>query len=210
VAAPAPNRFERRKNATRQKLLDAGRQCFGEKGVDLTTIQDITDAADLGRGTFYNFFETKDELVDAIGNEHVAEIASVEAELMRRYDDPILAMAACMRYGFAMLTENAGAAHFVIRTQRISGPLFKKFHDVQYAIIEAGMSKGVFQVQNIEVAVVLIAGATLATVEGIVIGLIPSDSVEQVVEYSLRSLGLDMEAAREAATAPLPPIDTTL
>lgn len=50
------NRFERRKQRTRQQLKQAAIELILEKGYDAVTIQDITDRADLGRGTFYVHF----------------------------------------------------------------------------------------------------------------------------------------------------------
>ena len=57
------SRQQRRTGVTRQKLLDAARTVFSEKGLDLTTIDDITERADVGKGTFYYHFSTKEGLI---------------------------------------------------------------------------------------------------------------------------------------------------
>jgi AcrR family transcriptional regulator len=53
MAKETHTRRERRASATRQRLLDAARAVFAEKGLDLTSIGDITERADVGKGTFY-------------------------------------------------------------------------------------------------------------------------------------------------------------
>lgn len=55
-----PNRLERRKQRTRESLIHAA-QAFIAVGKLNAPILDITQAADVGMGSFYNHFESKDE-----------------------------------------------------------------------------------------------------------------------------------------------------
>jgi AcrR family transcriptional regulator len=65
-AAAAPRRLDRRKARTRAALVGAA-QRFLADGKTNVSIQEITDAADVGFGSFYNHFSTKDELfADAV------------------------------------------------------------------------------------------------------------------------------------------------
>ncbi len=57
--APATSR---RREATRQKLLDAAAQVFAEEGLDAASVEAICERAGFTRGAFYSNFETKDEL----------------------------------------------------------------------------------------------------------------------------------------------------
>ena len=56
------DRAQRRAWRTHQKLLDASLEMFNQKGIDATSIQDITERADVGKGTFYRHFADKDEV----------------------------------------------------------------------------------------------------------------------------------------------------
>ena len=60
---PQPSRHERRRLQTRRQLIETTMQLVLEKGYDAISIQDITDRADLGRGTFYIHFKDKEEIV---------------------------------------------------------------------------------------------------------------------------------------------------
>lgn len=61
------NRFTRRKQRTRESLKRAAIELILEKGYDAVSVQDITDRADLGRGTFYvHFPEGKDAGKEAV------------------------------------------------------------------------------------------------------------------------------------------------
>jgi len=58
-----PSRHERRRLKTRNLLIQNTLQLVLEKGYDAISIQDITERADLGRGTFYIHFKDKEEVV---------------------------------------------------------------------------------------------------------------------------------------------------
>ena len=64
----------RSKEERRRQLLDAGIQCFGEKGYHATQISDIIAKAKVARGTFYLYFESKRQIFDAIMTELFAKV----------------------------------------------------------------------------------------------------------------------------------------
>jgi AcrR family transcriptional regulator len=59
----ALSRRERKKQETRQALLQAAWVLFHDKGFDDTTIEEITERADVAKGTFFNYFASKDALL---------------------------------------------------------------------------------------------------------------------------------------------------
>lgn len=58
-----PTTNKRRRQQTRSVLVNAVRKMTAEKGVDSVTISEIAEEADIGKGRFYNYFESKDELL---------------------------------------------------------------------------------------------------------------------------------------------------
>jgi AcrR family transcriptional regulator len=60
------DRRERKKQETRQRLLRAAWELFQERGYDETTVANITEAADVAKGTFFNYFATKEAIVEQI------------------------------------------------------------------------------------------------------------------------------------------------
>jgi len=62
----AISRTQRRASRTRKRLLDAALALFNEKGLDATAIEDITERADVGKGTFYRHFGNKEAVVMAL------------------------------------------------------------------------------------------------------------------------------------------------
>jgi AcrR family transcriptional regulator len=60
---PAPGRRERKREQTKQVLVQAAFNLFIKKGYDETTIDDIVDAADMAKVTFYYYFHSKEEII---------------------------------------------------------------------------------------------------------------------------------------------------
>ena len=62
----APNRYQRRRQQTADRIVEAAAFLFGERGVEATKVADICERADVAHQTFFNHFETKQELVREI------------------------------------------------------------------------------------------------------------------------------------------------
>jgi AcrR family transcriptional regulator len=88
---PRPNRRARRSASIRERLFRSSLQLFAQRGYQKTTVEDITEAADVGKGTFFNYFPTKEHVLATYGEERVAamECALDEARAGRR---PVLAV----------------------------------------------------------------------------------------------------------------------
>jgi AcrR family transcriptional regulator len=63
---PTLSRRERKKLETRQGLLEAALALFHEKGYEATTVEEITEQADVAKGTFFNYFPSKEALLDEL------------------------------------------------------------------------------------------------------------------------------------------------
>ena len=67
-------RRERQRLQTRQKLYEAAMRLFAERGFFETTTEDITEAADVGLGTFFNYFPSKQHVLAAVGEIQVQKV----------------------------------------------------------------------------------------------------------------------------------------
>jgi AcrR family transcriptional regulator len=85
MEAATGTRHDGRKARTRGSLLAAARKLFSAQGVDATTIAEIAEEADVGVGSFYNHFQTKEDLLavlleEALG-EQLAQLQSRRAQV---------------------------------------------------------------------------------------------------------------------------------
>ncbi|HKD80214.1 MAG TPA: TetR/AcrR family transcriptional regulator, partial [Candidatus Angelobacter sp.] len=67
-------RRARRKEQTRQQIFQAAMKLFEQKGIFSTTVEEITDAADVGKGTFFNYFPSKETILTAMAERQLSVI----------------------------------------------------------------------------------------------------------------------------------------
>jgi len=68
------SRVARRKARTNKQLLEVARQLFSEKGIYWAKVEDITERADLGKGTFYKYFDSKEAIIRVLLEEGLGEL----------------------------------------------------------------------------------------------------------------------------------------
>ena len=68
------SRRERKKRESRARIFKAARKYFNEKGFEDTSIDDISREADISKGTFFNYFPSKESLIEAIGEEEAMDL----------------------------------------------------------------------------------------------------------------------------------------
>lgn len=89
ATAATVSRRERRKAETRRRLLDAAAEVIASNGVEAATISAITEAADVGLGTFYLYFADRDAIAAEVGREllgRIADAATAAADDARSSD----------------------------------------------------------------------------------------------------------------------------
>jgi AcrR family transcriptional regulator len=80
---PVINRRERRSAELRERLFRSALALFASKGYAETTVEDITEAADVGKGTFFNYFPSKEHILMAFGEMQLAKLESVINEAQK-------------------------------------------------------------------------------------------------------------------------------
>ena len=82
-STPAPLRAprrERRKAETYERLMRAALRLFADQGLAATTVEQITEAADVGKGTFFNYFPTKEHVLMAFGDSRIKKLEAAREE----------------------------------------------------------------------------------------------------------------------------------
>ena len=67
-------RRERRAAATRLRLFRCALRLFAKRGFQNVTVEDITEAADVGKGTFFNYFESKDHVLGVMAEIQLGKV----------------------------------------------------------------------------------------------------------------------------------------
>ena len=82
------SRRQRHSAETRERLFRAALKLFAERGFSETSVEDITEAADVGKGTFFNYFPSKDHILLAFGEMQLAKLEEAVSKA-RAIDEPM-------------------------------------------------------------------------------------------------------------------------
>jgi AcrR family transcriptional regulator len=142
-------RRERRSAETREALFRAALDLFAEKGFLETTVEDITEAADVGKGTFFNYFPSKDHILLAFGEMQLEKLEAAVAEA-RNNGEP---MQQFLRSLGVRMTQEPTRHPGIIRTllqaylsttpvRRAMGELQKRVQALHTEIVQLGQERG--------------------------------------------------------------------
>jgi AcrR family transcriptional regulator len=211
VAAAARKRGERRKAQTRAALIRAAQQLLAENRTDVPILE-ITELADVGMGSFYNHFETKEALFQAAVESALELQGAVLDAWTEDLDDPAEVFARSYRLTgrlhrvepqLSRVLLSRGPA--LITSERGLGP--RALRDIR-----RGCETGRFTVPDPYAAFLIAGGAALALGQAIHDHPDQDDAelTDQVTEGVLRMLGLSPEDASAVCRAPLPDVGTVL
>jgi AcrR family transcriptional regulator len=202
--AAAPTRGARRKARTRARLLEAGRVLFARQGVEPTTIAQIAEEADVGFGSFYNHFGSKEDLVEHVLRETIeAQGAAVET-LTRGLADPAEVVSVAHRHFVRAAGTDPVWAWLLIRldaSYRVVGAALGPYSRRD---LRRGIKAGRFTVSRTDVALTAGGGALLSVMHAVLMGELGDRADEAHAEGVLRMLGLEAADAAEVARRPLP------
>src|SRR5256885_8004721 len=77
---PTEGRRERRKEETKSQIFQAAMRLFERKGVFDTTVEEITESADVAKGTFFNYFPTKEAILTKLAERQIGVIKKAAEE----------------------------------------------------------------------------------------------------------------------------------
>ncbi|HWI85346.1 MAG TPA: helix-turn-helix domain-containing protein [Sphingomonas sp.] len=209
IALPVKEgRVAKRRRATRARLLEAAYQIMAEVGVDASKIKDITDRADVGFGTFYNYFETKDELANQVLDCVIDDYGrrNIIATRGLRRKDPALVMPVSMRLVMREMARTPMWQWWALRPDILVDRMRDGFGPFGKRDIRDAMERGIFHIteDDIDSAWALANWMMVGGIHDIVVGQRPLDSDMFVVHAIVRMMGVELEQARRISSTALP------
>jgi len=194
-----------KRTATRARLLEAARALIGEGGFDAVTIAEVTERADVGFGTFYGYFESKDAVVRAVILDAMATLAEANDTLTRALDDPAEVVATAIRHTLATVDGDAVFAGFIVRVALSADEeLWAALRGRVRRDIDLGIRAGRFTVDDPAVTGHMIGGAVLGVLRAKLAGELDATADPHVAASALVLLGVPETEARKIATRRLP------
>lgn len=206
--ASSPTRGERRRARTRSQLIAAAQELFAQQGVDATAIAEITDQADVGFGSFYNHFDSKEEIAEAVLTEAIEQQRDTLFALIDPITDPAEVIALAHAFLIGQARSNPTFGWLLVRLDASHHLLIRALGDRARQDIRDGLAAGRFITGDPEVTFFGTGGAVLLVMRAVLDGELGEDAELRHCEGLLRMLGLSgdevAEIARRAAAAATP------
>ena len=194
--------MERRRTRTREALLKAAQELLSTRAAGVINVDEITELADVAKGTFYNYFTDKDALIRAAEASARGELEQRIAECNANVSDP----AARVARAFAAMLDWSLTEPIKARTVLRMSPHFADpdapINSGVRADVHSGVAAGRFSVISDEAGVVLVLGIISSGVNR-ALDLGKKSKVhtlgEHLAEALLIALGLDRTDAKNVA-----------
>lgn len=202
-----PNRRERKKQRTRTELVAAARELIAESGVAELRVSDITDRVDVALGTFYSYFDGKDDVVEAVVAEALRPLADAVGDYGDTADDPAIATAVGVTELIRTCSDDPQLARLLIRLEDAEPRFERILWDRAAPIIRRAIETEHFTVGRndtdlvVKVAIAAVFAAIKARSE-----LEIADAPKDVAVLVLQMLGVDHERAAAIVAQDLPVI----
>lgn len=212
-------RGARRKRETREKLLEAAFRLMAERGMDAVAINEITEAADVGFGSFYNHFESKEAIYAVVMDSVFEEFADALERLVNHVEDPAEVIAICVRHTILRARREPLWGRFLVREGHSARVLSRGLGVRLMRDIQRGVAKGRFKLPDPLMSFIAVGAGVLGAIAAELelasesaavlkqLGFSAQDIPERAAAVLLNNLGLPFDQAQRIARRPLPIVD---
>jgi AcrR family transcriptional regulator len=195
---------------------------MSERGLEAVAINEITEAADLGFGTFYNYFDSKEAIHEALVDELFESFGAALDQIAEQVDDPAEVIAASVRYTLRRASDEPLWGRFLVRVGFWSPVLDRGLAPRVIRDLHTGVASGRFQADDFPMTVIAVRGVVLSAVDAStaspqkgtrdqgfaeLVGAESKSIPERTAAVLLRLLGLEPQEAEEVVSRPLPTIE---
>jgi AcrR family transcriptional regulator len=202
----AKGRVALRQERNREALVQAGYRVMSEKGIDAATMQEIAERADVGAGTVYSYFKSKDELAVSVIERVMHNLAVRIEEVTNKFADPAQVYAFGVRTVIEAATADLRWRQLLNRPEVIAEAMFRCHGPFAIRDLENAARAGRFSLTDARLTFKLACYAIVGVSVAIAQGEMPASAIEPAVVRMLCMAGLTEAEAVELAGRPRPPL----
>lgn len=192
---PSDNAYEKRRSATRNRLVAAAKSVMAEKPVEAVAVDEIIQKAGVGKGSFYNHFASKEDLFLTTLDGIIAQITGSIRDAIDGVDDPAeaLSIGIKLHVNLAMVDPEIGR---FISNAPASIDIFKRYADpVVKRTLEQGQSSGRFHLPNPRLFFLVLTSSVNATVLKLLDREFDESVIDELTSAMLVLAGLNTDEA---------------
>ncbi|MBY4272502.1 TetR/AcrR family transcriptional regulator [Rhodococcus fascians] len=199
------NRVERRKARTRAALIQAAQGLLANGNTNAPVLE-ITQAADVSNGSFYNYFESKEELWQAAIDAALESVGDYLDSLTVGFEDPVEKFTQSFRLSGRLFRLEPQLSRVLLNSEAAAFAAAGGLAPRSRRDIESAAAQGRFDVDDPDLALAIVAGSLLSM--GRLLLAQPdrdeAATVDGTTERVLRALGISTDEARTLCSSPLP------
>jgi AcrR family transcriptional regulator len=206
TSAPHTDRRARKAATTRSKIVAASQELMASVGSENLTIAAIAEKADIGLGTFYNYFESREALIDELILGAVESLGQRLDALTRDMEDAAEIYSFSLRHLMNTAVSDPVWGWLMVRLGIAQEGLLGTLGPRASRDLQIGIDSGRFQIPNLATASAMTFGSLLSVMHMYLRGEIDQSPSELYAENLLRMVGIPAEEAAEISRRPLPPL----
>ena len=195
-----------RQERNREALVQAGLSVMSEKGIDAATMQEIAERADVGAGTVYSYFKSKDELAVSVIERVMHDLAMRIEAVTNTFSDPAQVYAYGVRTVIEAATSDRRWRQLLNRPEVIAEAMYRCHGPFAMRDLENAARAGRFTFTDVRLTFKLACYAMVGVSFAIVQQDMAADVIEPAVVRLLCMAGLAEADAVELARRPRPPL----
>lgn len=199
-------RVARRRQKNLEALIRAGQEVMGEKGIDAATMLEIAERADIGAGTVYSFFKSKDDLALAVLERLMHDLGNRIEKVTNTFTDPAQVYAFGVRNVLDTATSDLRWKQLLNRSEVMADAMFRQMGPFAMRDMETATRAGRFLVDDPAVVWRMATHAIVGVALAITTGNLPETALEEAVVRLLCMTGIGRDEAQDLARRPRPPL----
>ena len=202
----AEGRVARRQARNRSALIDAARQIMSEKGIDAATMAEIAEVADVGAGTVYNYFKSKEDLAIAVLEALMLDLALKIEKVTDTFDDPGQVYAFGIRTVIDTATSDLRWRQLLSRSEVMANAMFRQMGPFAIRDLENATRAGRFKVDDAALTWKMATHAIVGVALSVTAGELLVSVIDNCVVRLLCMTGIGRDEAVDLANRDRPEI----
>jgi AcrR family transcriptional regulator len=203
ITAPE-GRVARRQARNRRALIDAARRIMSQKGIDAATMVEIADLADVGAGTVYNYFKSKEDLAIAVLEDLMLDLAVKIEKVTDTFDDPGQVYAFGIRTVIDTATGDLRWRQLLNRSEVMANAMFRQMGPFAIRDLEKATRAGRFKVDDAALTWKMTTHAVVGVALSVANDELPVSVIDNCIVRLLCMTGIGRDAAFELANRDRP------
>ena len=199
---------QRQHQQVRSKIVLTSPELVSSKPTNEIEVEDVTERAQVSRGTFYKCFRSVDDLLNVSAKQAALELMPPIMSVASTILDVPMRLATKTRMAIRLFTSMPLLGKLMLKTEwPFRDVQHKGYKDVQKDVSQ-GIEQGCFTNMPVEIAVNLVLGSLRGAVRDMLDHPQPQDYEDLVIYHLLLGLGVDTETAKEISKIPLEQLPT--